>query len=77
MLCTMVYVRRGITVERARDLKDSAEIHRHNYPAIRDRDGDRARVAMSEHHDLARMAQASEELVEAPSPPPLSPPEGR
>jgi GntR family transcriptional regulator, transcriptional repressor for pyruvate dehydrogenase complex len=64
MVSTMVYERRRLTVERARDLKESAEMHRHIYSAIRDRDGDRARVAMSEHLDLARMAQASEELVD-------------
>ena len=76
MVSTMVYERRRLTVERARDLKESAEMHRHIYAAIRDRDGDRARLAMSEHLDLARMAQASEELVEEPAPP-ATHPEGR
>ena len=64
MISTMVYERRRLTVERARDLKESAEMHRRIYTAIRDRDGERARHEMSQHLDLARMAQASEEATE-------------
>jgi GntR family transcriptional regulator, transcriptional repressor for pyruvate dehydrogenase complex len=73
---TMNYERRRLTVERARDLKESAEMHRRIYTAIRDHDGGRARHEMSEHLDLARMAQASEEVVE-PTPPVAVPPENR
>ncbi len=60
LVSTMNYERRRLTVEKARDLKESAEMHhRRIYAAIRDHDGDRARREMSEHLDLARMAQAS------------------
>ena len=50
-----------MTVERARDLKESAELHRQIYLAIRDREADEARRLMGEHLSLARQAQASEE----------------
>jgi GntR family transcriptional repressor for pyruvate dehydrogenase complex len=65
MVSALVYERRRLTVERARDLKESAEMHRRIYAAIRERNGDRARDAMSEHLDLARMAQASEDAPAA------------
>ncbi len=73
----MNYERRRLTVERARDLKESAEMHRRIYSAIRDHDSDRARREMSEHLDLARMAQASEDVTEPPPPPTAAPPENR
>ena len=62
MISSLVYEQRSITVERAHDLKESAEMHRRIYPAIRDRDPERARLEMTRHLDLARSAQASEEL---------------
>jgi GntR family transcriptional repressor for pyruvate dehydrogenase complex len=68
MVSALVYERRRRTVERARDLKESAEMHRRIYSAIRDHDPDRARDEMSEHLDLARMAQASEDTESAPQP---------
>jgi GntR family transcriptional repressor for pyruvate dehydrogenase complex len=61
MVSALVYERRRRTVERARDLKESAEMHRRIYTAVRDKDAERARREMSAHLDLARMAQASEE----------------
>jgi GntR family transcriptional repressor for pyruvate dehydrogenase complex len=61
MVSSLVYEQRRRTVERAHDLKESAEMHRRIYQAIRDRDPDRAREEMSRHLDLARMAQASEQ----------------
>lgn len=61
MVSSLVYETRRRTVERAHDLKESAEMHRHIYQAIRDRDVARARDEMARHLDLARMAQASEE----------------
>jgi GntR family transcriptional repressor for pyruvate dehydrogenase complex len=64
MVSALVYERRRLTVERARDLKESAEMHRRIYAAIRDRVPERARHEMSEHLTLARMAQASEEAQE-------------
>lgn len=66
MVSALVYERRRLTVERARDLKESADMHRRIYAAIRDRDPDRARHEMSAHLDLARMAQASEDTPENP-----------
>ena len=61
MISSLVYEQRRRTVERAHDLKESAEMHRRIYQAIRDKDPDRAREEMTRHLDLARMAQASEE----------------
>jgi len=62
MVSSLVWEQRRLTVERAHDLKESAEMHRRIYQAIRDRDPERARKEMTEHLDLARQAQASEEL---------------
>jgi GntR family transcriptional repressor for pyruvate dehydrogenase complex len=62
MISSLVYEQRRLTVERAHDLKESAEMHRRIYQAIRDREPERARAAMSEHLEMARSAQASEEL---------------
>lgn len=62
MVSSLVYEQRRVTVERAHDLKESAEMHRRIYQAIRDKDPERARTEMSRHLDLARAAQASEEL---------------
>jgi GntR family transcriptional repressor for pyruvate dehydrogenase complex len=57
----LVFETRRSTVERATDLKESAEMHRRIYQAIKARDGERARRTMGEHLDLARQAQAGEE----------------
>jgi GntR family transcriptional regulator, transcriptional repressor for pyruvate dehydrogenase complex len=62
MVSSLVYEQRRVTVERAHDLKESAEMHRRIYQAIRDKDPERARAEMSRHLELARAAQASEEL---------------
>jgi len=62
MVSSLVWEQRRLTVERAVDLKESAEMHRKIYQAIRDRDAERARAEMAKHLDLARQAQASEEL---------------
>ena len=64
MVSSLVWEQRRMTVERAHDLKESAEMHRRIYQAIRDRDAERARAEMAQHLDLARQAQASEELPE-------------
>lgn len=66
-LAELVYETRRRTVERATDLKESAEMHRRIYRAIKARDGERARHEMSEHLDQARQAQAGEEK-EQPAP---------
>lgn len=60
----LVYETRRSTVERATDLKESAEMHRRIYQAIKARSAERARGAMGEHLDLARQAQAGEEARE-------------
>ena len=62
MVSSLVYEQRRLTVERALDLKESAEMHRRIYQAIRDRDAERARLEMSRHLDLARASQALEDL---------------
>ena len=62
MISSLVYEQRRLTVERALDLKESADMHRRIYQAIRDKDPERARLEMSKHLDLARASQALEEL---------------
>ena len=57
----LVYETRRLTVEHATDLKESAEMHRRIYQAIKARDPERARREMDEHLDLARQAQAGED----------------
>jgi GntR family transcriptional repressor for pyruvate dehydrogenase complex len=57
MVAAQFYELRKETVERARNLRDSAEMHRRIFRAIRARDADAARVAMTEHLLLARQAQ--------------------
>jgi GntR family transcriptional repressor for pyruvate dehydrogenase complex len=57
----MVYETRRLTVERARDLRQSAEMHRRIYRAVKAKDAELARREMSEHLDMARAAQATEE----------------
>jgi GntR family transcriptional repressor for pyruvate dehydrogenase complex len=61
MVSALVYERRRLTVERARDLKQSAEMHRRIYNAIRARAPERARHEMTDHLAQARRAQASED----------------
>ena len=65
----MVYETRRLTVERARDLRQSAEMHRRIYRAVKSRDPELARDEMSEHLDMARQAQASEERESKPRAP--------
>jgi GntR family transcriptional repressor for pyruvate dehydrogenase complex len=57
----LVYETRKLTVERAHDLKESAEMHRRIYRAIKAGDPEKARDEMGTHLALARQAQASEE----------------
>lgn len=60
----LVYETRRLTVERATDLKESAEMHRRIYQAIKAKNAERAREQMGEHLDMARQAQAGEEARE-------------
>lgn len=65
MLSNVFYERRRQTVARARDLKESAEMHRRIYMAIRQHDADGARAAMDRHLALSYAAQLSEDEREA------------
>ena len=53
MISSLVHEERRATVERAADLKESAERHRRIYQAIRDKDPERARLEMTRHLELA------------------------
>src|SRR5580698_5597378 len=59
-----LYEYRSKTVINAQDLKQSAEMHREIYRAIRSHNPAQARGTMEEHLKLAQVAQASEILVE-------------
>jgi GntR family transcriptional repressor for pyruvate dehydrogenase complex len=62
MVASLHYEQRSVTIERARgQLRESADMHRRIYQAIRKRDADEARAAMDDHLRLAQEAQASEE----------------
>ena len=61
MLSQVFYERRRATVSRARDLRESAEMHRRIYMAIRQRDSALARDSMDRHLHLSYEAQAGEE----------------
>jgi GntR family transcriptional repressor for pyruvate dehydrogenase complex len=60
LVSVLVYDRRRLTIERAQDLKESAEMHRRIYAAIRQKDADRARREMEYHLDAARLNQLLE-----------------
>ena len=64
MIATILFDVRSKTVKRARDLKESAEMHRHVYRAIRDRKPEAARNAMRDHLMLAQKAQELEESAD-------------
>jgi GntR family transcriptional repressor for pyruvate dehydrogenase complex len=60
MVATILLDVRSKTVKRAKDLKESAEMHRQIYRAIRDHNADAARSAMRDHLVLAQKAQEAE-----------------
>ncbi len=60
MIATILFDVRSKTVKRARDLKESAEMHRVIYRAIRDRNPEEAKKAMKEHLLNAQAAQEKE-----------------
>ena len=60
MVAQILFEARSKTVRRATDLKESAEMHRQIYRAIRARDPEAARMAMRSHLLLAQKAQAEE-----------------
>src|SRR5271170_419671 len=59
-ITTALYDERRKQVERSRDLKESAEMHREIYRAIRGRDPVEARTVMERHLQLAKSAQEVE-----------------
>jgi GntR family transcriptional repressor for pyruvate dehydrogenase complex len=61
MVATILLDVRSKTVKRAKDLKESAEMHRQIYRAIRNHNPEAARSAMRDHLILAQKAQESEE----------------
>jgi GntR family transcriptional repressor for pyruvate dehydrogenase complex len=61
MVATILFDVRRKTVDRAKDLKESAEMHRQIYRAIRERNAEAARNAMRDHLVLAQKAQELEE----------------
>ena len=62
MVTDVLHQRRSKTIDRSHDLKESAEMHRKIYRAIRARDVDGARTAMSQHLILTERALAAEEV---------------
>jgi GntR family transcriptional repressor for pyruvate dehydrogenase complex len=61
MVATILFDVRRKTVNRARDLKESAAMHREVYRAVRERDAVAASNAMRDHLMLAQKAQEAEE----------------
>jgi GntR family transcriptional repressor for pyruvate dehydrogenase complex len=61
MVAAQFYEQRRLTVGRARDLRDSAEMHRRVFRAVRTGQPEAAREAMTEHLTRAQHAQAREE----------------
>jgi GntR family transcriptional repressor for pyruvate dehydrogenase complex len=68
-----LYDARRITVDKAADLKESAEMHREIYRAIRSHNPTAAKHAMEQHLNMARMAQAAESDPATPATDPQTP----
>jgi GntR family transcriptional repressor for pyruvate dehydrogenase complex len=66
MVSALFYERRRQTADRARDLREPAQLHRRIYQAIRARDRDRAQALMNEHLLRAQTSEASEEAGTKP-----------
>ena len=66
------YGARQVTVDHAQDLRESAEMHRDIYRAIRSRNPAQARLTMERHLNLARIAQDAE--TDLPMHPPVADP---
>ncbi len=62
MIAKILFEARSKTVKRATDLKESAEMHRHIYRAIREGDAEAATQTMHDHLMLAQKAQAQEAI---------------
>jgi GntR family transcriptional regulator, transcriptional repressor for pyruvate dehydrogenase complex len=63
-ITSALYDKRRKTVERSTDLRESAEIHREIYRAIRARNTAEARRLMEEHLRLAQHAEGQEKPIE-------------
>jgi len=61
MVSGIFYEQRRQTADRGRDLRESAEMHRTIYQALRARDIDKARALMNEHLVLAQARQQAED----------------
>jgi GntR family transcriptional repressor for pyruvate dehydrogenase complex len=66
MVSALFYERRRQTADRARDLREPAQLHRRIYQAIRARDRERAQALMNEHLLHAQTSEASEEAGTKP-----------
>ena len=60
-VAALFFEQRRATIERAHNLRESADMHRKIYQAIRAHDAEGARAAMDEHVRLAQIAQASDD----------------
>lgn len=65
MISALLFERRRATIARARDLRESAEMHQRIYQAIGSRNASRARAAMADHLRLALEGWATEEQIGA------------
>jgi GntR family transcriptional regulator, transcriptional repressor for pyruvate dehydrogenase complex len=65
-VAALFFEQRRATIERAHNLRESADMHRKIYQAIRARDPEAARAAMDEHVRLAQIAQASDDAALPP-----------
>jgi GntR family transcriptional repressor for pyruvate dehydrogenase complex len=63
-ITSSLYEHRRRTVERAIDLRESAEMHREIFRAIRSRNQDEARRMMEQHLLMAQAAQGKEDSME-------------
>jgi GntR family transcriptional repressor for pyruvate dehydrogenase complex len=70
-----IYESRVESVHNTTDLKESTEMHREIYRAIRSHNPIHARHCMEQHLNLARTAQGAEDTEDAPTPIAQRPPE--
>ncbi len=60
-VAALFFEQRRATIERAHNLRESADMHRKIYQAIRAKDAEAARAAMNEHVRQAQIAQAKDD----------------
>src|SRR5262245_10979935 len=60
-VAALFFEERRATIERAHNLRESADMHRRIYQAIRARNREAARAAMDQHVRLAQLAQARDD----------------